>query len=278
MTTILHPTSFADEENTAFETALAITLATGGQLVLVHVFGDRDPHLRDPDWSQFPHVRQRLYDWGRIDFALPANQLRQAAGISVKKLSLAGRDPAAAMADYLEEADVDLVVMATRGGGWSQWVQPSQAGRLASAIRQPVLFVRHGIDGPHDAAGRLTINSVLVPVDNEPDPQMAVDALGGLANWFGSAPSMRAVHAGDGPLHLALAPPAGHEARFFSDWSAGSPEDVIEKAARETDADLIVMTRAGPSGVIEKLTGSTTTQVIARCDCPVLTVPAPSYD
>lgn len=279
MAVILHPTDFAEASRPAFETALAIALASGGELILVHVFRGEAAQVKNTDWSQYPHVRQTLVDWGRIEFGLPANRLRDETGLSVRKLSLPGRDPAEVMADYLENAKVDLVVMATRGAeGWAHWLSPSQAERLAGTIRQPVMFMRHGIPGPYDQIGRLTMRNVLVPVDNEPDPQLAIDALMRFRDWFAEPPEIRTIHAGPGPLDRPVVLPAGLDARLEPLWYDGAAESVIEDASRKIDADLIVMTRAGPASLAERLTGSTTTQVIARCDCPVLTVPAPDYE
>jgi nucleotide-binding universal stress UspA family protein len=52
----------------------------------------------------------------------------------------------------------------------------------------------------------------------------------------------------------------------------GDPRDVIDKVAREIDADLIVMGTHGRRGVARALLGSVAESVVRTAACPVLTV------
>lgn len=58
-------------------------------------------------------------------------------------------------------------------------------------------------------------------------------------------------------------------------WSCGNPGDEIISAARELDADLVVMGLQGHTHVPYGLIGTTANTVTARGPCPVLTVPLP---
>jgi len=49
----------------------------------------------------------------------------------------------------------------------------------------------------------------------------------------------------------------------------------IDSAAKETDADLIVMGTHGRQGLARALMGSTAERVVRTAPCPVLTVPGP---
>jgi nucleotide-binding universal stress UspA family protein len=60
--------------------------------------------------------------------------------------------------------------------------------------------------------------------------------------------------------------------------SCGNPGDEILSAARELDADLIVMGLQGHTHVPYGLIGSTAHAVTARGSCPVLTVPLPGKE
>ncbi len=87
-------------------------------------------------------------------------------------------------------------------------------------------------------------------------------------------------------------PSQGHRAELASklehDWCApftaagvaaechvvdGNPVQVLLNAARDHDADLIVVGSRGMGGFPELLLGSTSTQVSQHSKCPVLIVP-----
>lgn len=57
------------------------------------------------------------------------------------------------------------------------------------------------------------------------------------------------------------------------DWRVGSVEDNILEAAREYQADLIVMGRSGLSTFFDRLAGSAVTDVADGATCPVLIIP-----
>jgi universal stress protein A len=56
---------------------------------------------------------------------------------------------------------------------------------------------------------------------------------------------------------------------------AGFPEEAIVQAARDFDADLIVMGTHGRRGVSRMFLGSVAARVVATAPCPVLTVRVP---
>ena len=59
-----------------------------------------------------------------------------------------------------------------------------------------------------------------------------------------------------------------------SDWRVGGVDDEIQRAAQETQADLIVTGRRDLSSFFDRLSGSTATDVARGASCPVLVVPA----
>ncbi|RYF07837.1 MAG: universal stress protein [Oxalobacteraceae bacterium] len=63
-----------------------------------------------------------------------------------------------------------------------------------------------------------------------------------------------------------------------SDWRVGSVEDEIIDAAKQYNADLIVMGRTDVSTFFDRLSGSSVSDVVDKVRCPVLVVPTPDQD
>lgn len=64
--------------------------------------------------------------------------------------------------------------------------------------------------------------------------------------------------------------------RVQSDWRVGGVDDEIQRAAQETQADLIVTGRRDLSSFFDRLVGTTATDVAKGASCPVLVVPSGS--
>ena len=58
---------------------------------------------------------------------------------------------------------------------------------------------------------------------------------------------------------------------------SGEVIEGINQAARETDADLIVMTTDGRNGFLDALRGSHSERVLRESRCPVLAIPASGF-
>ena len=183
--------------------------------------------------------------------------------------------------DFLEEHPANMIVLATRRHeGWADRFRRRVAEPLARESKLMTLFVRDGTRGFVDpASGRLSLNTILVPVDRRPEPQPAIDAAGRFLDMLGlKGVACKTVHAGSSgkPPRLKLKWPAGREA----DWEAlaveGPPVEGILKTAEKVRADLVVMATDGHQGFMDALRGSVTEQVLRAAPCPLLAVPAGS--
>ncbi|MEM9105077.1 MAG: universal stress protein [Pseudomonadota bacterium] len=273
--TIFHPTDFSDSSHTAFRHALRIAFELKMGLTIMHV-GDGDHH---DSWSAFPHIRETLAGWNLIDADISREDLEKLVGLRVAKIEATGSNPVDVMTHYLDEHDVNMIVMATQGrSGMAAVTHPSVARALARKVKRPFLFVRDGVPGFIMPDGHLKLDHVLVPVDDKPDPQLAIDAVVRLTkSWEGTVGTLEALHVGEGMMRSTLFVPELEGTVLKSTARTGDPEEVIPAVASDHKTDLIVMVYAGPDRLAEKLTGSTTEQVMRAAPCPVLALPEPGY-
>jgi nucleotide-binding universal stress UspA family protein len=150
---------------------------------------------------------------------------------------------------------------------------------------------------------RLRIERILCPTDYSEFSHRAFERAVGLARWFGA--SITAVHvipptpwAGSADAGIPYTVPADllrvqrqDEANALESFLTpyrregvdirtrlldGDPSRLIQEAALEWPADLVVMGTHGRSGFEHLLLGSITEKVLRRATCPVLTVGRPS--
>jgi nucleotide-binding universal stress UspA family protein len=140
--TIVHPTDFSEEANSAEAEAIRLTRATGGQLVLVHVaretmfYGDtglRTAEIRKVYEAQVKWAEERLTERAKalaVD-GVPTRWIRR-SGVPHKEIVAAA---AGEKADY--------IVIGTHGyGGFSRFMLGSVADKVIRTAPCPVLVVR----------------------------------------------------------------------------------------------------------------------------------------
>lgn len=273
--TIFHPTDFSESSHTAFRHALRLAFELKMGLTIMHV-GDGGHH---DNWSAFPHIRETLAGWNLVDPDIAPQDLERLTGLRVAKIEATGGNPVKVMTHYLDDHDVSMIVMATQGRtGMAAVTHPSVARELARRVKRPFLFVREGVPGFIMPDGQLKLDHVLIPVDDKPDPQLALDAVVRFTRqWEGTVGTLEALHVGDTSMRSTLFVPDLEGTTLKSTAREGQPEEVIPTVASDHKADLVVMVYAGPDRLAEKLTGSTTEQVMRAAPCPVLALPEPGY-
>lgn len=272
---VLHPTDFSGASERAFAHALAISLLRETDFTILHV----DPKEQsDPDWTQFPRVRDTLERWGLLETGSPRSAVFDQLRVNVTKTVIKGRHVTLAVAGFLDRQPHDLVVLATEGleasPGWIR--NRSNAEAIANWSRTMTLFVpasaTRGLISLEN--GNFDFRNVLVPVDVEPDCSAAVAFAARTADLLGDGGvAITLLHVGD-PLPLSPDLPQLPELTWRSENRTGEPVAEILAAAASHQADLIVMATAGYDSVLDALRGSTTDQVVRRAPCPVLAVPA----
>jgi nucleotide-binding universal stress UspA family protein len=271
---VLHPTDFSSASERAFAHALALALIGQTRFTLLHVAAGS----AENPWTDFPPVRRTLERWGLLETGSPRTAVFQDLGLRVEKVATRGRNPVDVILEQLEMDPMELVVFATEGReGLPRWLKGSVAEAVARESGTMSLFV------PRDARGfvsledgRLMLRRILVPVDERPPADAAIEAATRIALAIGGEiVEIALVHVSDGldegpSLHLPK-DPAWH---FHESRRRGDPVEEIVTMAEEDDADLVVMVTQGRDGVLDALRGTTTEQVLRRSPCPVLAVPS----
>ena len=158
----------------------------------------------------------------------------------------------------------------------SLWTHPPVAEPVMRSTQLPTLFIppdNGGFVGVDD--GVVDLGRVLVPVAPEPDPQASIDVVHDLGGLLGlTALEVTVLHvdkeAGAPRLHLPKEP-AGWTWNQVS--AEGAVVETVVDAASGAGTDLVVMTTRGPQGFLGALRGSTASNIIRKCPCPVLAVP-----
>ncbi len=270
---ILHPTDLSPDSRGAFAHALKLAVAARAELDIVHIESQPDPS----DLDRFPSVTRTLIEWG----VLPPNASQQdvaALGITVRKLSLRAADPEVGILHYLADHREDLIVLSThQRHGIDRWFHPEIATRVALRSHAATLFVPAKSQGFVDATdGRSSLRRVVIPVDNVPSPQTALnltaEMLRALPNAR-TAPELTVMHVGPQPM---TRPDLTYPQDDGWNWNwLARGEDVVDDildVADQKSADLIAMTTQGHTCWKDILSGCTTENVVHEAQCPVLAV------
>jgi len=270
---IFHPSDFSAASEVAFAHALKIALVTGAKLNILHATS-----ADGADWSEFPGVRATLERWGLI----PEGSTKSAVvrlGIEVLKVIARNRNPVKASLEFLERHPASLIVLAVhQHQGRMRWLERRTGEPIAQSSGETTLFIPHGVRGfvsPED--GSVLLRNILVPIARKPRAQPAVDAAARLIrNLQLPAGAVTLVHVGNQSEAPAVRIPNDTGWAWQTRAEQGEADEMILNIAKETSADLIVMTTDGPDGFLEGLRGSTSQRVLAGTHCPLAVLPVGS--
>ncbi len=269
MNSIFHPTDFSRAPDIAFAHALKLAWATNSRLTLFHVNQDLD----DQNWYDFPSVRATLEQWRRLSKESRIPHMNH-SGIDVEKILSRGEDPSTAILTYLERHPVDLIVLATHQlGGYPFF--PSVAEPVARKSGSMTLFIPQSTEGFVAVEdGTLKLEKILIPIDYDPPPQVAVHAAAALVNAVNCENvSFVTVYIGDDQTKPPIHPPSHSKGSWTNIVRPGDVVEEILQIAQEQRPNLIVMPTQGHNGFLDALRGSTTERVIRKARCPILAVP-----
>jgi nucleotide-binding universal stress UspA family protein len=292
---ILCPIDFSEASRHAIDHATAIAGWYKASLIGLHV--DRSMLMHVPGFAR-PVTEEELKRLHAETFA--RFETARGTGVDVDVLIDTGQ-PAHQILDRAASLPANLIVMGTHGAsGFEHLVLGSVTEKVLRKAPCPVLTVP-----PHaQATSRLPFRRLLCAVDFSDWSLAAIELAFSLAQE--SSADVTLVHVIEWPWHepppprLSEIPPeqaaALAEYRRYLEQTAlarlaaltlhsgrdrcitaprvvhGKPYVEILRLAAEDVADLIVMGVHGRSAGDVMLFGSTTTQVIRRATCPVLTV------
>jgi len=289
-------TDFSELSRTAYVSAVALTQKFGAELTLVHTVESLPPfyymHAEGlpTDLPLDPYLDElRATLQGEVD---TQPELRD-AGANVELIYHGF--PQKALAQFVRERDVDIVVVCTHGRtGLGHFLMGSFAEKLVRVCPAPVLV--HRGSGPDQFA------KILVPYDFSENSQAVLPLIRWLAENYGSKftlahvleplPYTIAQVPTPGPLagirELAFDAPVVAEERFMAirdeelagvdvEWETceGSAPTEIVHLAERGGFDLVLLATHGWTGMQHLLLGSVAEKVVRKAPCSVMTVRPP---
>jgi nucleotide-binding universal stress UspA family protein len=274
-TNIIHPTDYDKAGAAAFAHGLKLAVASKGRFTIVHSAED---NLEDEMRREaFPGVRDTLASWGLLDLGAPAESVEAAIGVRVSKVDLAGSATIDGIIGYIGRHEADLVVLGTSArDGLPRWLTGSVAEAVARRSKVASLFLpKQGRGFVEPKTGAVRLANILLPVDREPSPALALQAAASLVELLGARDAkLHVLHIGGAGTAPELNLPDSLAARTERLDLEGPVVDTIVATADQLDVDLIVMATEGRHGFLDALRGSTTEAVLRRAGRPLLAVPA----
>ena len=270
---VLHPTDFSESSLVAFHHALKTALVAKSKLTLLHVATDGTS-----EWSDFPGVRDTLERWGELPKGSPKAAVGK-LGIDPRKILADKGEPVEAVIRYLEKHPADLIVLSTsRRDGRIPWLGKSVSEPVTRKAGEMTLLIPGGVEGFVSAKdGSVNLNTILVPIARTPRPEPALKAAARFVRKFDrSEGTLVVLHVGTSNTMPALQFPEIPGWTWKKELRTGEVIEGIIKAAKEFEADLIVLATDGRNGFLDGLRGSHSERILRYGVAPLLTVPVGS--
>ena len=270
---VLHPTDFSESSLVAFHHALKTALLARSKLTLLHVASDDASQ-----WSDFPGVRETLERWG----ALPQGSQKSDVGklgIEASKVMATEGDPVEAVLRYLERNPADLIVLSTSPrAGHVPLLGKSVSAPVTRKAGEMTLLIPGDVEGFVSAEdGSIKLTKILIPIARSPRPEPAVNAAARFVRKMNvPAGTFTLLHVGDASTMPAVRYPEVPGWTWQKEMRTGEVIGGIVNAAKDSKADLIVMSTDGRNGFLDALRGSHSERLLRYSVAPLLTVPVGS--
>ncbi|HSE83720.1 MAG TPA: universal stress protein [Thermodesulfobacteriota bacterium] len=269
---IFHPSDFSRASNLAFIHALKLALLAKAEFNILHTASKPE----DVNWTDFPGVRRTLERWGMLPKGSAKEEVMK-LGIQVQKILSFNEDPLLSTLSFLKKDPADLIVLATnQRAGVARWLGKAVAEPIARRSGQMTLFIPkkgNGFISPNN--GAVTLQRILIPVDNTPGPQSAIGAASLIARVLGPGELLFVLlHVGEEQDMPEVHVTEQEGWTWEKTVRQGSVVEQILEVAAEFSPNLIVMATQGHKGFLDALRGSTTERIVRRSPCPVLAIPS----
>jgi len=299
---VLIPTDFSACADHALSHAVEVADRFDAQLHILHVVNELDP-----DWYGITDAQERAVKLRdqikseareRLEELAPGKDLHDFETIVSLQLSF---DVADSINEYVQEREIDLVVMGTHG---RQGIDRLMLGNVANKIIRhtpcPVMTIREEVPWTEEEE-EVVYNDILAPIDFSDHSREALRVSKSSANRYEArlhqlfVAEQRTVptfsDTGIPGVSVAETDPEilanAEEGLQKLSENVGGPEVESAYHVREGDVsrdivdfaetngvNLIVMATRGLTGINRFLLGSNTERIVRVAPCPVLTIPS----
>ncbi len=157
---MFHPSDFSRESDIAFAHALKIALMSQTSLEVMHVDMSEDTY-----WDDFPSVLQTLERWKVLPEGSKKSDVVE-LGLDITKVIASSDDPVKACLNYLDDRQVDLIVLSVhQREGMMRWLGKMVGERISYDSKLSTLFIPVGREGfVSYADGSVTLKRILFPM------------------------------------------------------------------------------------------------------------------
>ena len=270
---VLHPTDFSESSLVAFHHALKAAMLAESKLTLLHVSADGTSQ-----WSDFPGLRETLERWGALPKGSPKSAVA-GLGIDARKVLAEKGEPVQAVIRYVEKNPADLIVLATsQRSGRVPWFSKSVSAPIAQKTGQMTLFIPSDVKGfVSGEDGSVNLKNVLIPIARTPRPEPAVNTAALFVQKLNCpVGTFTVLHVGESNTMPAMRCPEVSGWSWKKELRTGDVVEALLKAAKDLEADLIVMPTDGRNGFLDALRGSHSERLLRHSSAPLLTIPVES--
>jgi nucleotide-binding universal stress UspA family protein len=286
---ILVPTDGSRGAENAIVRAFDLARTGDATIHVLHVIDSGSTSV-DLDSTESEELRQQSKKRGR-EATVQIQERATGLGLEAVRAVHEGT-PYRAILEYIEENEIDLIVMGTHGRTGGERAQlGSTTERVITFADVPVMAVRLAEDDAVPESGYGMYDHVVIPTDGSDAAERAADHAIGIAERYGA--DVHVIYVVDTTTYgfedaprsiVGLLKQGGQNAveeiaadarelnlPVTTDILRGVPHEEIREYASGVDADVIAMGTRGQTADTDRLLGSTTARVIRRSDVPVLT-------
>ena len=288
---VLFPTDFSEGSKRAFPQAAFLADWHDAELHVLNVTG-RHRYDYKENKDNFPIPLDTLTEWlRRPSQSVSGTSWPDLEERSIVQHQVESASPAERIVEYVDEKDVDLVVMGTHGRrGVDRMLFGSVTEEVVREASCPTFTVRTDADVTPSQA----VRRVLVPIDFSEAADVAVDHAKEIALTYGAEidllhvveqpfypsaygidsvtfPTQEVVDRVEKQLGEMARTEIGYE-HVMVQATVGDPADEILSYVEDNEIDLVVIATHGRTGLDRILLGSVAERVLRRSPTPVFVV------
>lgn len=277
MNRILVPTDLSDIANYGLDTAIGLAKKIDAQIFLLNaitpIYGSNFSAMGVASASTVSEETRYVMELHKRNESRLAEiaKGKSAHGVHITT-SVQVKDMQEAIHDFIEEHDIDLVVMGTSGEStFTEFFVGNHTEQVIRISKCPVLAVKQ-------SRPDLEINNVVLATDLNPEAYEGVTHIKKFSSYF--SPSVHVLHVmkdqEDSEAEVISKLESFAHRHHFSNYSlhavyADNEREGILAFAKEKGADLIAVITHGRTGLANLIFGSISESLVKEANIPVLT-------